>query len=58
MTYQELIAKIHEKAKDGRLACKVALALAEELGVPPKQIGDIATRERIKIAACQLGCFK
>lgn len=57
MSDQELAVKVREKAKDGRLACKVALALAKELGVPPKAIGDIANQEKLKIVACQLGCF-
>jgi len=58
MTDEKIKEKILEKAKDGRIACKVALALAEELGVPTQKIGDVATRANIKIAACQLGCFR
>ena len=58
MTDQELAEKLREKAKDNRIACKVALALAEELGVLPQQVGDVATREKIRIFGCQLGCFK
>lgn len=58
MTDDQVKEKILEKAKDGRLACKTALALAEELGVPPLKVGDLATRTNIKIVACQLGCFR
>lgn len=58
MNREEIAAKIKDKAVDGKIACKVALALADELGVPSRRIGEIATEERIRIAACQLGCFK
>ena len=58
MTDSDIKAKVLEKAKDGRIACKVALALAAELGVAPKQIGDTINRENIRIVSCQLGCFK
>jgi len=58
MTKEEIVAKIEETAVNGKIACQVALALAKELDVPARQIGDIATERRIRIAACQLGCFK
>ena len=58
MTDEQVKEKLLEKVKDGRIACKAALALAEQLGVPPVKIGDIATRANVKIAACQLGCFR
>ncbi|MDP8225721.1 MAG: hypothetical protein P9L99_20340 [Candidatus Lernaella stagnicola] len=55
---QEIIAKLKEKSVDGNIVCAVALALADELGVSPRVIGDLATRGKIRIRACQLGCFK
>ena len=58
MNDEEIRAKVREKAVENRLPCGVALALADELGVPPKRIGDAANEEKIKIVACQLGCFK
>lgn len=45
-------------ARDGRLACAVALELANKLGVPPAVIGAAADELKIKIRGCQLGCFK
>lgn len=57
MTDEEIRGKVKEKAAENKLACKVALALASELGVPPKRIGDAANAEKIKIVGCQLGCF-
>jgi len=46
-----------EVSKDGRVACRQALALAKRLGVEPRAIGRAANRLRVKISACQLGCF-
>lgn len=55
---KKIIEKVQEKAKDGKLACRVAFQIAEELGVPPRQVGTTANELKIKIAGCQLGCFK
>ncbi len=41
----------------GKLPCKRAFQLAEELKVSLKDIGDICNAEGIKIIHCQLGCF-
>ncbi len=57
MKEASVIEKVKEKAVNGKIACRVALALAVELGVPPKEVGDAANKAKIKIAACQLGCF-
>jgi len=50
--------RIEEISKDGKLPCPLALALAKELNVSPKVIGANATKLKIKLSACQLGCFK
>jgi hypothetical protein len=54
---EEIIAKVQEKAKDKKINCATALNLANELGVPPKVIGDACNELGIKIHNCQLGCF-
>ncbi len=41
----------------GKLTCKKAFQLAEELNISLKDIGDICNAEGIKIIHCQLGCF-
>lgn len=41
----------------GKLTCKKAFQLAEELNISLKNIGDICNAEGIKIINCQLGCF-
>ncbi len=53
-----VLARVKEADGKKTLACKVALQLADELGVPPKVIGGICDDARVKIVACQLGCFQ
>ncbi len=54
---EKLASELTRRAKDGRLPCAVAFAVAEELGVPRLQVGRAADELGIKITACQLGCF-
>ena len=57
MTDEELRQAIRQKARDGKVACKVLLALAAETDTPPRRIGQLCNEMKIKITACQLGCF-
>ncbi len=41
----------------GEISCRKALLLAENMGVPPRMVGDAADRAGVKIISCQLGCF-
>ena len=41
-----------------KLACAKALALAAELGISPKLVGAVCDDHDIRIAGCQLGCFR
>ena len=47
-------AKIGE---DGKLSCKDAFDVANELGISPAAVGKETDRLKIKIKGCQLGCF-
>lgn len=62
MSEQNIEGKIDkvlmEHAAAGKLPCKIALKIAENLKVLPKMVGDSANRLKIKIISCQLGCFK
>ncbi|SMC76225.1 hypothetical protein [Sporomusa malonica] len=49
--------KVRELAKDGRLTCVQATQLANAEGVPPIVVGLAADAAKVKITACQLGCF-
>ncbi len=53
----QVIDRVRHEAVDGRLPCERALEIAEELGVPPRKVGEAADRAGVKITACQLGCF-
>ena len=48
---------LKKEAKEGKVACAVALELAKTLGCEPSEIGKVANDEKIKIVACSLGCF-
>ncbi len=50
--------RVKEVAKDGKLACRVAFQIAAEFDVAPRKVGDAANELKIKLAGCQLGCFK
>lgn len=57
MENEQLVQKIKLHAKDGKIACKQALKLAEEEGITPKTLGEMLNELNIKIMGCQLGCF-
>jgi len=46
-----------DAARDGRLSCTTARKLARELQVSPREIGQACDELKIKIHACELGCF-
>ena len=54
---KELEQKVVASARDGKLACAAALRIAQEANVSPKKVGELADKLKIKIRACQLGCF-
>jgi hypothetical protein len=49
--------KISQKTKKGEVACAVAFQIAEELNVPPAEIGRALDLLEVKLAKCQLGLF-
>lgn len=58
MNENELKALIMKKQANGKISCKVAFDIAEESGASKGEIGELLNEMRIKIRACQLGCFK
>ena len=54
---EEIIAKLKEAAKDGKIPCAMAFKIAKDCGVSTKEIGDLLNQLKIKISSCQLGCF-
>jgi hypothetical protein len=53
----ELLEAVKNVSRDGRITCTEARSLAEELNVHPREIGDACNALKIKIIACELGCF-
>jgi len=58
---EDVINRIKDAAAEidgqGKLPCKRAFQLAEELNISLKDIGEICNAKGIKIIRCQLGCF-
>lgn len=58
MDKKEKIAEaLRERAKGGKITCSEARKIAEELGVSPREVGSMCDELKIKIWACELGCF-
>lgn len=57
MNQEEIIAKLKEAAKDGKIPCAMAFKIAKECSVSTKEIGNLLNQLKIKITSCQLGCF-
>ncbi|NPV26122.1 MAG: hypothetical protein HPY81_01435 [Firmicutes bacterium] len=53
----EIMEALKKAAPEGRLSCPEARRLAEQLKVPPIVIGRACDQLKIKIKACELGCF-
>ena len=49
---------IKERSKDGKLPCAVCFKIAEDLGMPKKELTKVLNEMKIKISQCQLGCFE
>lgn len=54
---EEIVNKLKEAAKDGKITCAVAQKIAMDNKIPMRQIGDLLNKLKIKIIQCQLGCF-
>lgn len=54
---ERVLNAVRENAVEGKLSCSAARALAQELQVSTREVGDAANHLGIKIKACELGCF-
>ncbi len=54
---KKILEAVQEAARNGRLTCTQARRLAEDFQVPPARIGAVCNQLKIKIKACELGCF-
>ncbi len=57
MSREKAIEAIRQAAVSGRLSCEKAHALSRELDIPLREIGVLCNELKIRISACQLGCF-
>lgn len=57
MKEEEIAIRIRETAKDGKIACALAMKIAAENKISNKEMGELLNRLKIKITHCQLGCF-
>lgn len=57
MTRETIIEAIRAATANGRLSCEKAHELSGALGVSLKELGALCNELKIKIAACELGCF-
>jgi hypothetical protein len=55
---KKLEETILAKSKDGKIPCAVCFKIADDLGVPKKEITKALNEMKIKISQCQLGCFE
>ncbi|NLV16419.1 MAG: hypothetical protein GXY50_04310 [Syntrophomonadaceae bacterium] len=54
---EKITILLKERSQDGKMSCTVARQIAEEIKVPYRQVGDLCNELKIKITACELGCF-
>ena len=57
MTREKMTEAIQKTSVNNRLSCEQAHELARELNTSLQEIGALCNELKIKIAACQLGCF-
>ncbi len=54
---KELETRLQKAAKENRIPCSSAFAIAKSLGIPLGEVGKAANKLNIRISKCQLGCF-
>lgn len=58
MEREQVIKAVKKRAKDGRIPCAVCFQIAEEYGIPKRELGKLLNELEIKVISCQLGLFK
>lgn len=54
---EELERRILTAAQGGELSLAAAFCIAKEANVSVNKVGELTDKLKIKIRACQLGCF-
>jgi len=55
---EQLQKELTRLSPDGKISCTVARKVADDLGVSPQKVGEACNELKIKICACELGCFR
>ena len=58
MDRKKLEETILKKAKGRKLSCAVCFKIADDFGIPKKELTKVLNEMKIKISQCQLGCFE
>ena len=58
MNRDKVIEAIKQRAKEGSLPCAVCFLIAEEYGIPKRELGELLNEMGIKVIQCQLGLFE
>ncbi len=58
MTQEKIKELLLEEASNKKISCPRAREIAKEVGVKAETIGKLCNQLKIKIYACELGCFK
>ncbi len=57
MITEKIKKEAENRSQEGKLSCREAFKIAEELERPVKEVGEACNELKIKIVSCQLGCF-
>lgn len=58
MDKNQILEAVNKRAQNEKIACRQCFEIAKECDVSLKIVGETCTENKIKIHACQLGCFK
>ena len=53
----KIIEELKKRAENGKISCSVARKVARDLDISPREVGAACDELKIKIFACELGCF-
>jgi hypothetical protein len=58
MERDKIIEAIKQRSTDKRIPCAVCFQIAEEYGIPKRELGKLLDELGVKVIQCQLGLFK
>jgi hypothetical protein len=58
MERDKVIEAIEKRARGNRIPCAACFQIAEEYGIPKRELGKLLNELGIKVIQCQMGLFK